>query len=153
RSSRLSGRGSRSGPVAGRTSDPTRGGGPHGGPDRPPAPVRRALRRGSRRGVGGLAAGRLPELEVRAGLAPRRPRKIIRNPRDTFPPDGALRVDPTPEVTMAVDPARAKSLFLAASDLADPEERAAYLDRECAGDGELRARVEALLRANDGAPL
>jgi hypothetical protein len=35
---------------------------------------------------------------------------------------------------MAVDPARAKSLFLAASDLTDPAERAAYLDRECAGD-------------------
>src|SRR5262245_37461168 len=53
---------------------------------------------------------------------------------------------------MAVDPARAKSLFLAASDLADPAERAAYLDREC-GDAALRARVEALLRANDAAPL
>jgi eukaryotic-like serine/threonine-protein kinase len=54
---------------------------------------------------------------------------------------------------MAVDPARAKSLFLAASDLVDPAERAAYLDRECRGDVELRARVEALLRANDAAPL
>src|SRR5262245_52005768 len=49
---------------------------------------------------------------------------------------------------MAVDPARAKSLFLAASDLADTAERGAYLDRECAGDAELRARVEDLLRAN-----
>jgi WD40 repeat protein/serine/threonine protein kinase len=54
---------------------------------------------------------------------------------------------------MAVDAARAKSLFLAASDLADPAERAAFLDRECGGDAELRARVEALLRANDAAPL
>jgi serine/threonine protein kinase len=54
---------------------------------------------------------------------------------------------------MAVDAARAKSLFLAASELADPAERAAYLDRECSGDAELRARVEALLRANDAAPL
>jgi hypothetical protein len=54
---------------------------------------------------------------------------------------------------MAVDAARAKSLFLAASDLADPAERAAYLDRECGGDAELRARVEALLRANDVSPL
>jgi serine/threonine protein kinase len=54
---------------------------------------------------------------------------------------------------MAVDAARAKSIFLAASDLADPAERAAYLDRECGGDAELRARVEALLRANDAAPL
>src|SRR6516162_8837214 len=54
---------------------------------------------------------------------------------------------------MAIDAARAKSLFLNASDLADPAERAAYLDRECGGDAELRARVEALLRANDAAPL
>src|SRR5215472_8878979 len=54
---------------------------------------------------------------------------------------------------MAVDAARAKSLFLAASDLADPAERAAFLDRECGGDADLRARVEALLRANDAAPL
>ncbi len=51
---------------------------------------------------------------------------------------------------MAVDPARAKDLFLEASDLF-PEERAAYLDRECGGDAELRARVEALLAAHDGA--
>ncbi len=54
---------------------------------------------------------------------------------------------------MAVDSARAKSLFLAASDLADAAERAAYLERECGGDVELRSRVEALLRANDAAPL
>jgi serine/threonine protein kinase len=53
---------------------------------------------------------------------------------------------------MAVDPARAKSLFLAASELADPAERAAYLSRECGEDAELRARVEALLRANDAGP-
>ena len=51
---------------------------------------------------------------------------------------------------MAVDAARAKSLFLTASDLADPAERAAYLERECGGDAELRARVEALLAADGG---
>jgi serine/threonine protein kinase len=54
---------------------------------------------------------------------------------------------------MAVDAARAKTLFLNASDLTDPAERAAYLDRECGDDAELRARVEALLRANDESPL
>ena len=53
---------------------------------------------------------------------------------------------------MPIDAARAKSLFLAASDLADAE-RASFLDRECGGDAELRARVEALLRANDADPL
>ncbi len=54
---------------------------------------------------------------------------------------------------MAVDASRVKSLFLAASDLVDPAKRAAYLERECGGDAELRQRVEALLRANDAAPL
>ncbi len=54
---------------------------------------------------------------------------------------------------MAVDPARVKSLFLAAADLADPAARAAYLNRECGEDVELRSRVEALLRANDATPL
>jgi hypothetical protein len=39
---------------------------------------------------------------------------------------------------MAVDAARAKSLFLAASDLAEPAARAAFLDREC-GDAERQA--------------
>ncbi len=53
---------------------------------------------------------------------------------------------------MAVDAARAKSLFLAASDLADPAERAAYLERECGGDAELDRRLagrtaDALLQA------
>ena len=54
---------------------------------------------------------------------------------------------------MAVDAARAKSLFLAASDLGDPAARAAFLARECGGDAELRNRVEALLQAHDAAPL
>jgi hypothetical protein len=53
---------------------------------------------------------------------------------------------------MAVDAARAKSLFLAASELADPAARAAYLDRECGGNAELRERVEALLRADADEP-
>jgi serine/threonine protein kinase/WD40 repeat protein len=54
---------------------------------------------------------------------------------------------------MAVDAARAKSVFLAASDLDDPVMRSEYLDRECGSHADLRARVEALLRANDAAPI
>ena len=50
---------------------------------------------------------------------------------------------------MPVDPSLAKSLFLAASALTSPRERAAYLDRECGPDSELRTRVEALLAAID----
>ena len=51
---------------------------------------------------------------------------------------------------MAVDAARAKSLFLNASELAGPAARAAYLERECGADAELRERIEALLAADDG---
>ena len=50
---------------------------------------------------------------------------------------------------MAVDAARVKSLFLEASDLSDPAERAAYLERECGAHAELRQRIEALLAAHD----
>src|SRR5262245_24368339 len=53
---------------------------------------------------------------------------------------------------MAVDAARAKSLFLAASDLAVPAARPAYLHPEAGRQAALRARVEALRRANDAAP-
>ena len=102
----------------------------------PSAPIRRTLRRGGGRRAGALPARGLPELEVRPGLAPRGPGKIIRKARDTLHPDGALwRQNPlTGGEPMAVDPARVKSLFLAASDLHSPAERAAYLDRECGGE-------------------
>jgi serine/threonine protein kinase len=49
---------------------------------------------------------------------------------------------------MAVDPQGLKQLFLDVSEL-PPAERAAFLDRECGADAELRQRVEALLRAHD----
>lgn len=45
-------------------------------------------------------------------------------------------------------PARVQELFLAALDLPDAAARAAHLDAACARDPELRARVEALLRAH-----
>jgi len=50
---------------------------------------------------------------------------------------------------MAIDPKRVKEVFLEAADVPDEAARAAYLDRACGGDAELRARVEALLRAHD----
>src|SRR5258708_14586169 len=49
------------------------------------------------------------------------------------------------------DPSRAEALFLAAAAIADPRERADYLDRECGGDLALRQRVEALLSSHDEA--
>jgi non-specific serine/threonine protein kinase/serine/threonine-protein kinase len=46
--------------------------------------------------------------------------------------------------------ARLKELFAAAAEL-ETEARAAFLDRECGGDGELRAELESLLAAGSGA--
>jgi serine/threonine protein kinase len=50
---------------------------------------------------------------------------------------------------MPADPRRVKELFAAALDLADEPARQAFLERECAGDTELRRRLEALFRAHD----
>jgi hypothetical protein len=49
---------------------------------------------------------------------------------------------------MPADPNRVKSLFLATAEKTPPE-RAAFLDQECAGDPELRRRVEELLQAHN----
>src|SRR6266511_2504980 len=48
-------------------------------------------------------------------------------------------------------PKSAEELFAAASELTSPAERAALLDRECAGNTALRAEVESLLAANEQA--
>src|SRR5262245_36674813 len=50
---------------------------------------------------------------------------------------------------MSMDPKRVQSIFVAAADLPLADERAACLDQACAGDAELRRRVEALLQAHD----
>ena len=50
---------------------------------------------------------------------------------------------------MTPDPGRIKNLFVAALDQPDPTARQAFLDRECAGDCELRKRLETLLNAHD----
>jgi serine/threonine protein kinase/Flp pilus assembly protein TadD len=42
-----------------------------------------------------------------------------------------------------------RSIFLEAIDIDGPAERAAYLDRACAGDADLRARIDGLLRAHE----
>src|SRR5262245_60656821 len=46
---------------------------------------------------------------------------------------------------------RVKDVFLAALDRADPAARGAYLAGACGADGELRRRVEALLRRHEQA--
>jgi serine/threonine protein kinase len=48
-------------------------------------------------------------------------------------------------------PSREETIFFAAAAMNTPEERAAFLDRECAGDAALRQRVEVLLQAADDA--
>src|SRR5262245_54011516 len=49
---------------------------------------------------------------------------------------------------MAADPKRVKEIFMAVSEAA-ADRRTALLDRECAGDAELRQRIEALLQAHE----
>lgn len=44
-----------------------------------------------------------------------------------------------------------RTIFLAALDITDPAERAAYLDRVCRDDPDLRQRVERLLEAHAAA--
>jgi len=50
---------------------------------------------------------------------------------------------------MPADPRRVKELFALALDLTDPHARQAFLDHECAGDADLRSRLEVLLLAHD----
>ena len=50
---------------------------------------------------------------------------------------------------MPLDPVRVQAVFLAVVQLREPADRAAVLDAECAGDAELRLRVEALLSDHD----
>jgi hypothetical protein len=50
---------------------------------------------------------------------------------------------------MNVDPQRLKELFLNAAEIKTPAERAAFLERECGNDAELRRKLEALLHAHD----
>ena len=50
---------------------------------------------------------------------------------------------------MPVDPRRVKELFNAALDLPQAGDRAAFFDRECAGDRELRLRLDVLMAAHD----
>src|SRR5262245_42962264 len=49
------------------------------------------------------------------------------------------------------DPQRARSIFLEAVEHHTPDQWGPFLDRACAGDQELRKRVEVLLRAHDQA--
>src|SRR5437773_1439507 len=52
---------------------------------------------------------------------------------------------------MTADRNRLEAIFTAALARTSPPERAAYLDGACAGDPELRRRVESLLAAHDEA--
>src|SRR5262245_3543503 len=50
---------------------------------------------------------------------------------------------------MASQTTRARDIFLDAVEIGSPGARAAFLDDACAGDGELRRRVEALIEAHE----
>jgi serine/threonine protein kinase len=51
---------------------------------------------------------------------------------------------------MAIDAGTIKTIFLAALERATPAERATYLDEACAGDAEMRRKVEAMLLVHEG---
>src|SRR6516164_163989 len=53
---------------------------------------------------------------------------------------------PAPDNTSKID-----AVFAEARAITDPAQRAAYLEQACAGDGALRAEVESLLAADQGA--
>src|SRR5207302_1187009 len=63
--------------------------------------------------------------------------------RRRVPLDAAVAADDAPADLTALE-----SLFFAALAKSDPAERADYLAAACAGDAELRGRVERLLRAH-----
>ena len=48
-------------------------------------------------------------------------------------------------------PSPAEALFLAAAEIAEPQERTAFLTRECGDDCALRERVDGLLASHEGA--
>src|SRR5262245_13438624 len=50
---------------------------------------------------------------------------------------------------MIDQPMDEQSVFLAALEKATPDERAAYIEQACAGNTELRARVQQLLQSHD----
>src|SRR5438552_18690482 len=52
---------------------------------------------------------------------------------------------------MNPDPKQVEAIFAAALEKAIPAERAAYLDEACAGNAELRLRVDLLLKAHGDA--
>src|ERR1700677_614015 len=51
-------------------------------------------------------------------------------------------------IAVPINAQRIQSVFLAASEIEGPAERAKFLDGACDGDADLRFRVEALLRAH-----
>src|SRR5688572_11128137 len=95
-------------------------------------------------------AGRRRPLAERADYIPPR----------LFPvqPGPALRIGGEPELppptrgaAVAVWNPRANEIFANAIELPAPDERRAYLDGACGGDGDLRRQVESLLVAHDQA--
>jgi eukaryotic-like serine/threonine-protein kinase len=52
-------------------------------------------------------------------------------------------------LVMAADPLRVKELFGVALEITDPNDRDAFLDRECRADPDLRKRLAVLLQAHD----
>src|SRR5690606_29160382 len=65
-------------------------------------------------------------------------------PRPATPPSPAPAAAPAPRISP-----NELTIFSVAAPLADPQERAAYLERACGVDADLRARLEERLQARD----
>src|SRR5262249_10651570 len=130
------------------------------------AGVRRDDRRGNRPGAGELPTDREAELGLCSGVVGaragrlRRAQRLTRQPVENrslfswpgFRADYALRHARMPRVrslTMPDERPSEKSVFLEAIEITAAAERAAYLDRACKDNPQLRAEVEALLRAHE----
>src|SRR5262249_55565842 len=125
----------------------------------PIALLRRAADRTGRRPARRLPRNRLPTMGLRPGLAPlrhqrRRRRGGLVAPYLEFRETLRGRLSHCQRTTNRRDAVSAKAdkvktVFLAALDKSPPAARAAYLDEACAGDSDLRTRVEALLAVHD----
>src|SRR5207248_241104 len=101
-----------------------------------------------------LAAHRRPPVGLRPRLAAARDAGRGRKKQQPVTPAAAFRRMELrrPTAPSAARPAMTEeTLFNLALEKPSPEERAAFLDQACAGRPRLRAAVEALLRAHEGA--
>src|SRR5262249_54746627 len=113
------------------------------------AAVRRPVGGGGGRVAGAVAGHRLPRMDLRPCLAGGRPgRQIRKRVRQIGRAARMISRQLNRSQAMPAASRSLKDLFLAAVEV-PPEQRAAWLQRECAGDAALGKQVALLLAAHD----